>query len=199
MFQVHYATVDEIPPEGDISGVNIKYTYIPQSKSAGVYWTSTYGRFPSGQITKAEASCTLRTNFVMHPFAFRVHTHELGTAVSGWKVSPNNKWALLGIDDPQLPQMFNPVADKTLTLTGGDTIASRCTMYNYKDHAVYVGTTREDEMCNFYLMYWVDGPRIPAENLCNSLGPPLYSWGGWILGGHITNIPDKAASTIDDK
>jgi hypothetical protein len=27
----------------------------------------------------------------------------------------------------------------------------------------------------------------------------LYSWGGWILGGHLTNIPDQAASVIDEK
>ena len=25
------------------------------------------------------------------------------------------------------------------------------------DSAVYVGSTNEDEMCNFYMMYWVEG------------------------------------------
>ena len=35
----------------------------------------------------------------------------------------------------------------------------RCTMKNDKDHAVWVGTTRDDEMCNFYLMYWMHGPK----------------------------------------
>ena len=32
-------------------------------------------------------------------------------------------------------------------------------MKNDKDHAVWVGTTRDDEMCNFYLMYWMHGPK----------------------------------------
>ena len=32
-------------------------------------------------------------------------------------------------------------------------------MVNYKDEAVWVGSTREDEMCNFYLMYWIDGQK----------------------------------------
>ena len=36
---------------------------------------------------------------------------------------------------------------------------ARCTMKNDKDHAVWVGTTRDDEMCNFYLMYWMHGPK----------------------------------------
>lgn len=178
--------------------MNVKYTYEPHSKSAGVYWTSTYGRFPSQTTTYAEAACSLNTNLVLHPFAFRVHTHQLGTAVSGWKVSPNMQWSLLGIDDPQLPQMFNPVDDDSLILTGGDRIASRCTIKNTKDHAVYVGTTREDEMCNFYLMYWVEGKRIMSNNLCSTMGPPVYSWGGWLLGGGLTNIPDREASEIKD-
>ncbi len=55
----------------------------------------------------------------------------------------------------------------------------RCTMDNYHDHAVWVGATREDEMCNFYLMYWVDGKEILEMKKCNSVGPPLYAWGNW--------------------
>ena len=108
------------------------------------------------------------------------------------------EWTLLGIDDPQLPQMFNPVADNRTTLTGGDIIASRCTMYNFKDHAVYVGTTREDEMCNFYLMYWVEGDLLPSEKYCHTWGPPSYSWDGLRYGGGLWNIPDVEASTYDD-
>jgi peptidylglycine monooxygenase len=92
--------------------------------------TTTQGRFPPGKNTKAEAACRLQTDLTLHPFAFRVHTHGLGRVVSGWKVSPDMRWTLLGKDDPQLPQMFNPTADKSTTMTGGDVIASRCTMFN---------------------------------------------------------------------
>ena len=71
-------------------------------------------------------------------------------------------------------------------------------MDNYHDNAVWIGSTREDEMCNFYLMYWVHGKEILDQKKCVSFGPPLYSWGGWgwILGGGLTNIPDEDASTL---
>ena len=174
------------------------FTNVPQPKAAGVYMTATQGRFPPRKTTKAEAACSLRTDLTIHPIAFRVHTHGLGQVVSGWKVTPDMKWTLLGKDDPQLPQMFNPVADKSVTLTGGDTIATRCTMYNNRPHEVRVGATVQDEMCNFYLMYWVDGTRLPSESLCHTRGPPVYSWDGYRYGGRLTNIPDEEASTYDD-
>ena len=74
--------------------------------------------------------------------------------------------------------------------------ATRCTMVNYRDSAVSVGNTNDDEMCNFYLMYWVEGTEIMSQKSCFSLGPPVYSWGGWILGGGLSNIPDSEASTL---
>ena len=117
--------MDYIPEEGDTSGVKIHYTSKPKPKAAGVYMTATFGRFPGRKTTKSEAACMLETHLMLHPFAFRVHTHALGRVVSGWKVSPDMQWTLLGKDDPQLPQMFNPVADKSTPLTGGDTIATR--------------------------------------------------------------------------
>ena len=121
---------------GDNTGVILKYTNVPQPKSAGVYYTMTNGRFPAETITNSEAACKLQTNKQVHPFAFRVHTHEIGAAVSGWKVSKDMKWTLIGKKDPQLPQMFYPVADNTTTLTNGDRLATRCTMDNFNEHAV---------------------------------------------------------------
>merc|ERR1712020_813447 len=112
----------------------------------------------------AEAACELSTNEVIHPFAFRVHTHGLGRVVSGWKVSPDMQWTLLGKRDPQLPQMFESInEDGRITMKSGDTFAARCTMVNDRDHAVTVGTTNDDEMCNFYLMYWVEGSEVMSQ------------------------------------
>ena len=34
------------------------------------------------------------------------------------------------------------------------------------------------------------------QKSCFSLGPPAYSWGGWILGGGLSNIPDEEASSF---
>ena len=104
-------------------------------------------------------------------------------------------WTLLGKDDPQLPQMFNSIEKNTMTLTRGDIIASRCTMFNNGETDVNVGPTRNDEMCNFYLMYWVEGNQIPSEMYCFTPGPPLYSWAG---SKGLKNIPDKEASSFDD-
>ncbi len=126
VLQVHYATVKYIPEEGDISGVSVHYTYLPQPKSAGVIFLGTNGRIPSKSTTHMEVACTLWEDEVIHPFAFRVHTHSLGRVVSGWKVVNKNKWSLLGKEDPQLPQMFYPVADNHITLTKDETIAARC-------------------------------------------------------------------------
>ena len=49
--------------------------------------------------------------------------------------------------------------------------ATRCTMENEKDHAVWVGTTRDDEMCNFYLMYWMHGRKNLNQGRTGSISP----------------------------
>ena len=107
------------------------------------------------------------------------------------------EWTLIGKEDPQLPQMFFPVPDDQITLNDGETLASRCTMVNNGDYAVSVGSTRQDEMCNFYMMFWVDGTELPDQMRCSSMGPPFYSWGGWLFGGGLTKIPEVQASSFD--
>jgi len=199
VLQIHYASVDKIPPEGDTSGVVLRYTDVPQPKAAGVYFSSTSGVIPGGSTTYMEAACKLTENKVIHPFAFRTHTHALGRVVSGYKVASGPggmKWTLVGKKDPQLPQMFYPVEDTSVTLQRGDTFASRCTMVSYRNRMTWVGSTAEDEMCNFYMMYWVDGEEKLKNEKCHTAGPPIYSWGGWIMGGGLTNIPDKDASSL---
>lgn len=201
VLQVHYASVDLIPPEGDTSGVIIKYTDVPQQKSAGVYFLGTAGMIPGGgATTHMEAACKISEDKVIHPFAFRTHTHSLGRVVSGWKVSSGiggHRWSLIGKKDPQLPQMFYPVVESDMTLTKGDTVAARCTMVSYRDRITWVGSTAEDEMCNFYMMYWVEGNQVLSSQRCTTTGPPVYSWGGWIIGGGLTNIPEEEASSLE--
>lgn len=57
----------------------------------------------------------------------------IGRVVSGYKVTRRNnvdEWTLIGKRDPQLPQMFYPVANN-ITLTKGDTVVSfkNCIIY----------------------------------------------------------------------
>ena len=35
-------------------------------------------------------------------------------------------------------------------------------------------STSKDEMCNFYMMYWVDGDQLLNDDVCISRGPPEY-------------------------
>ena len=196
VLQVHYASVEQIPVEGDKSGVVLQYTDVPQRKRAGVYFLGTNGMIPAKTTTYMESACKLNTDLEIHPFAFRTHTHALGRVVSGWKVSPSMEWSLIGKKDPQLPQMFYPVEDPNMVIRRGDTLAARCTMVSYRDRVTWVGATAEDEMCNFYMMYWVDGQEKLNNERCLSLGPPVYSWGRWIIGGGLTNIPDEEASSL---
>ena len=67
---------------------------------------------------------------------------------------------------------------------------------NHRDDITYIGSTNNDEMCNFYLMYWVDGGQPITPNTCFTQGPPVWPWGGWESGAALTNIPEEEASTI---
>jgi len=130
----------------------------------------------------------------IHPFAFRTHTHSLGKVVSGWRVQNMSHWDLIGKRDPQKPQMFYPVADEKVTLKPGDVVAARCTMVDNRDRVTWIGATNNDEMCNFYIMYWVYGKQQVHPNICFSAGPPEWSWHE---SAGLRNIPEKAASTLE--
>lgn len=194
VLQVHYASVDYIAPTGDDSGVFLEYTEQQQPKTAGVLLMGTAGFAPAHSTTYFETSCEIEDSRDIHPFAFRTHTHSLGKVVSGWRVRDRQHWKLIGKKDPQLPQMFYPV-ESDMLVKKGDIIAARCTMVNHRDRTTYVGPTNEDEMCNFYMMYWVKGKQPISPNTCFSRGPPTWSWGGF-FGGNLNNIPDIEASTL---
>jgi len=195
VLQVHYASVDQIPKTGDDSGVVITFTEEEQPKTAGVLLMGTGGYAPAHSTTYFETACMMKEDQAMHPFAFRTHTHSLGKVVSGWRVRGNKFWSLLGKRDPLEPEMFYPVDNENVTIKRGDVVAARCTMVNHKDTDVAIGSTKQDEMCNFYLMYWVRGKDTLQPNTCFTRGPPTWSWGGE-YGGQLQNIPDVEASIL---
>ena len=161
-----------------------------------MYVLETGGMVLPRTTTYMEAACTLATPLTLHPFAFRVHTHELGRVVSGWRVSPDMEWTLVGKADPQREQMFWGVRDPgRKVIRGGDTLAARCTMVSNRERITWVGPTAAHEMCNFYLMYWVEGGVKLGDERCYTVGPPVYSWDQILIGG-LSNIPDKEASTL---
>lgn len=113
------------------------------------------------------------------PFAYRAHTHKLGVINSGYVVrndpivgDEEQTWIELGRRSPQLPQMFYPISTN-ITIKKGDTIAARCTMLNNLDHPVFVGATGDDEMCNFYVMYYSSAKTL-KHDVCFTNGPPFW-------------------------
>ncbi len=47
-------------------------------------------------------------------------------------------------------------------------------------------------MCNFYLMYWVEGDHILQESYCVTQGPPHWHWSN-MRGIHDENAPKDAS------
>lgn len=192
--QVHYMMALDHP---DHSGVDLISTTIPQPKLASVMIVLTDGVIRAHTTEDFEAACVIDEPVEMHPFAFRVHAHVHGQVVSGWKVTEDeqgeDKWELIGKGDPLKPQMFNPVANPSMTIQEGDVVAARCHMKNDGNEDVKIGSTGDDEMCNFYMMYWVDGDNTLSDNTCISPGPPEYYWG---KQGALNHIPDKEANAL---
>ena len=65
---------------------------------------------------------------------------------------------------------------------------------NNRDRRTWIGATNNDEMCNFYIMYWVYGKQPVHPNICFSAGPPEWSWHE---SAGLRNIPEKEASTLE--
>ncbi len=136
VLQVHYASIDNIPADGDDSGVILEFTQEEQPKVAGVLLLGTGGMASPHTTTFFETACEIEDPRDIHPFAFRVHTHSLGKVVSGYKVHNRSNWELIGKRDPQKPQMFYPVNDSSMTITKGDVLAARCTMVSLISNCV---------------------------------------------------------------
>lgn len=116
--------------------------------------------------------------------------------MSGYRVTRENgldRWHLLGKRDPLTPQMFYPVFDKT-PIKQGDKIAARCTMdSSSREKITEVGPTNNDEMCNFYLMYYVEKGTPLETPSCYDVGPPNSFWQ---YNDELNNIPDREASSL---
>ncbi|GFS87796.1 peptidylglycine alpha-hydroxylating monooxygenase [Nephila pilipes] len=201
VLQVHYAHVDKFIFGGtDNSGIIL--TMLPSTnnrvtKTAGVYLLGTNGMIRAGEEERFESACKIGEPVQIHPFAFRTHTHALGKVVSGYKIDKEGKWHLIGKHNPQEPQMFYPVEDDKLVIEYGDIVAARCTMYNFRDVNTFIGPTGEDEMCNFYMMYYVDGDRPLDQKYCYATGPPSYYWSKDPKIEFVPTSIDKDASSLD--
>ncbi|XP_054739928.1 peptidylglycine alpha-hydroxylating monooxygenase isoform X1 [Anastrepha obliqua] len=198
VLQVHYAHIDKFNDGStDDSGVFIKYTLKPLNKLAGVLLLGTAGMIPPKSVEHMESACEISENKTIYPIAYRTHTHSLGKVVSGYRVRTDehgiHQWTLLGKRDPMTPQMFYPIENSD-PIVAGDYLAARCTMVSFRNRVTKIGATNEDEMCNFYLMYYVENDEPLNMKYCFSQGPPNYYWSNPDVGLH--NIPNIEASTL---
>lgn len=180
VMQVHYANVDKfLDGSTDDSGIILKGQKEPVNHLAGVYFLVTGGYVNANSKQNFESACEMTEDVEIVPFAYRTHTHKLGKVNSGYLVrndpivgDKDQTWKEIGRRSPQLPQMFYPVSNK-MTIGKGDILAARCTIENTRNHDVRIGATGDDEMCNFYIMYYTKGDLLES-NVCFTNGPPNW-------------------------
>ena len=78
VLQVHYASLEHIPEDGDDSGIFLRFSHRPLPRTAGVLLLGTGGMTPPHSTTFFESACEIEDGRPIHPFAFRTHTHSLG-------------------------------------------------------------------------------------------------------------------------
>ncbi|XP_041369878.1 probable peptidylglycine alpha-hydroxylating monooxygenase 1 [Gigantopelta aegis] len=197
VLQVHYKNVTKFLNGGkDRSGITLQTTKKSLPRGAGVYLLGTMGSIPAHSTVYMETACPFPgKNLVIHPFAYRTHAHTLGRVVSGYRIR-DGKWAEVGRMDPRKPEMFYNATTPHMTVKKGDILAARCTMENGLDHDVAIGATQKDEMCNFYIMYWVEGDHILDKSYCFSPGPPTWYWADFKGGDINLAARPKDISTI---
>ncbi|XP_017552812.2 peptidyl-glycine alpha-amidating monooxygenase B isoform X1 [Pygocentrus nattereri] len=157
VLQIHYGDVKNFRDHHrDCSGLTLRMTSKPQPYIAGMYLMMSVDTVipPGNAVTNADIACTYQS-YPIHPFAFRTHTHRLGKVVSGYRVR-NGQWTLIGRQSPQLPQAFYP-ASNDVEVKYGDILAARCVFTGEgRTTKTRIGGTSSDEMCNFYIMYYMD-------------------------------------------
>ncbi|XP_032012642.1 peptidyl-glycine alpha-amidating monooxygenase isoform X14 [Hylobates moloch] len=176
VLQVHYGDISAFRDNHkDCSGVSLHLTRLPQPLIAGMYLMMSVDTvIPAGEkVVNADISCHYK-NYPMHVFAYRVHTHHLGKVVSGYRVR-NGQWTLIGRQSPQLPQAFYPV-EHPVDVSFGDLLAARCVFTGEgRTEATHIGGTSSDEMCNLYIMYYMEAKHAVSFMTCTqNVAPDMF-------------------------
>lgn len=176
VLQVHYGDISAFRDNHkDCSGVSLHLTRVPQPLIAGMYLMMSVDTVipPGEKVVNADISCQYKM-YPMHVFAYRVHTHHLGKVVSGYRVR-NGQWTLIGRQNPQLPQAFYPV-EHPVDVTFGDILAARCVFTGEgRTEATHIGGTSSDEMCNLYIMYYMEAKYALSFMTCTkNVAPDMF-------------------------
>lgn len=174
LLQVHYST--RLPPgQNDSSGLKIQIDVRPQRFLAGIHVLYAKDQsIPPGQYSYAvNVNCRAHLEGSLFVFAYRVHTHQLGQAVTAYAYhASNGTWTTLARGNPHWPQAFYPM-NQTVIVKPGDVLASRCT-YNTvgRTKPTEIGPRAEQEMCNLYLMYYALSSGGRSSGQCENVELP---------------------------
>uniref|UniRef100_A0A8D2JNR8 Peptidylglycine alpha-amidating monooxygenase n=1 Tax=Sciurus vulgaris TaxID=55149 RepID=A0A8D2JNR8_SCIVU len=176
VLQVHYGDISAFRDNHkDCSGVSLHLTRLPQPLIAGMYLMMSVDTVipPGEKVVNSDISCHYKM-YPMHVFAYRVHTHHLGKVVSGYRVR-NGQWTLIGRQSPQLPQAFYPV-EHPVDVSFGDILAARCVFTGEgRTEATHIGGTSSDEMCNLYIMYYMEAKHAVSFMTCTqNVAPDIF-------------------------
>ncbi|XP_074425534.1 peptidyl-glycine alpha-amidating monooxygenase isoform X4 [Larus michahellis] len=173
VLQVHYGDISAFRDKHkDCSGVTLHLTHQKQPLIAGMYLMMSVNTVipPGEKAVDADIACHYK-RFPMHLFAYRVHTHRLGKVVSGYRVR-NGQWTLIGRQSPQLPQAFYPV-EHPVDVSYDDILAARCVFSGEgRTTETHIGGTANDEMCNFYIMYYMEAKHAVSYMTCTQNANP---------------------------
>ncbi|PNJ80590.1 PAM isoform 11 [Pongo abelii] len=149
VLQVHYGDISAFrDSHKDCSGVSLHLTRLPQPLIAGMYLMMSVDTvIPAG---------------------------EKGKVVSGYRVR-NGQWTLIGRQSPQLPQAFYPV-EHPVDISFGDLLAARCVFTGEgRTEATHIGGTSSDEMCNLYIMYYMEAKHAVSFMTCTqNVAPDVF-------------------------
>ncbi|XP_052796467.1 peptidylglycine alpha-hydroxylating monooxygenase-like [Mya arenaria] len=188
VIQIHYTHASK-PNETDTSGVTIQFTKNKLTYQAGYYVLYTYGYIPPHtQDYHLETACDFVQNYSIFPLAYRTHAHSLGVVTSGYQVR-DGRWTEIGRMSPQLPQTFYNVTNPGLEVKKGDILAARCTMSSERDFPTVIGPRNEDEMCNFYILYYTAHRGRLRVQYCLR-DARTFHW-----RDYMSNLPASASST----
>uniref|UniRef100_J3S993 Peptidyl-glycine alpha-amidating monooxygenase n=1 Tax=Crotalus adamanteus TaxID=8729 RepID=J3S993_CROAD len=176
VLQVHYGDIGAFKDKHkDCSGVTLHLTNQKQPLIAGMYLMMSMDTVipPGEKVVNADIACHYKM-YPMHPFAYRVHTHHLGKVVSGYRVR-DGQWTPIGHQSPQLPQAFYPV-ENPVEVKYGDILAARCVFTGEgRSSETYIGGTARDEMCNFYIMYYMEAKYAVSSMTCTqNIKPEIF-------------------------
>nr|CAB3264641.1 peptidyl-glycine alpha-amidating monooxygenase A [Phallusia mammillata] len=162
--QIHYA--HRLPAnQYDCSGVTASVTLQAQKYFAGIFLLGApYIKIPPHSNTSVDVSCVNFVNTPLHVFAFRTHAHGLGTVISGYRVR-NGRYKMIGKGNPQWPHAFYTRVGGTIDLDIDDILLARCDYSSNKETVTSAGMGGNDEMCNFYMMYYTTSSAVANSEL----------------------------------